>query len=151
MQGRHVVNSVLLSKCTVILLAVSLTIKHKYRPDANPMCRAVSRRVDCGKTVHWIWMPFGVVNVVGRGMGVIDGVDIIYRKQTFLEVSVGHLGIIVTNGDFVAQLCKSVSIDQYTILSGEWGQSRDGCVGWESTSQGLEMKFALDSLVTQYC
>jgi len=25
----------------------------------------------------WIWMPFGVVNGVGRGMGVLDGVYIL--------------------------------------------------------------------------
>jgi len=27
----------------------------------------------CGKTADWIWMPFGVVSGVGRGMGVFDG------------------------------------------------------------------------------
>ena len=25
--------------------------------------------VDCGKTADWIWMPFGAVSVVSRGMG----------------------------------------------------------------------------------
>jgi len=30
-------------------------------------------RVYCGKTAEWILMPFGVVNGVGRGMGVLDG------------------------------------------------------------------------------
>jgi len=31
----------------------------------------------------WIWMPFGVVSVVGRGMGVLDGVMIIEGKGQF--------------------------------------------------------------------
>ena len=28
----------------------------------------------CGKTADWIWMPFGVVRGVSRGMGVLEGV-----------------------------------------------------------------------------
>jgi len=31
-------------------------------------CTAAKR-----KTSDWIWMPFGMVSVVGRGMGVLDG------------------------------------------------------------------------------
>jgi len=31
------------------------------------------QKVYCGKTADWIRMPFGVVSVVGRGMGVLDG------------------------------------------------------------------------------
>jgi len=30
--------------------------------------------VYCGKTADWIRMPFGMVNGVGRWMGVLDGV-----------------------------------------------------------------------------
>jgi len=30
------------------------------------------RKVYCGKTVDWIWIPFGVVSGIGRGMGVLD-------------------------------------------------------------------------------
>jgi len=26
-----------------------------------------------GKMADWIWMPFGLVSVVGRGIGVLDG------------------------------------------------------------------------------
>jgi len=33
----------------------------------------------------WIWMPFGVVSGVGRGMGVLDGVDIVEGKGQFWE------------------------------------------------------------------
>jgi len=33
------------------------------------------RKVYCLKTAEWIWMPFGVVTDVGRGMGVLDGDD----------------------------------------------------------------------------
>ena len=36
------------------------------------VCLSV-RRVYCGKTVDWTWMPFGVVSRVGRGMDVLDG------------------------------------------------------------------------------
>ena len=32
-------------------------------------------KVYCGKPADWIWMPFGVVSAVGRGMGVLDGGD----------------------------------------------------------------------------
>jgi len=31
------------------------------------------RRVHCGNTAHWISMTFGLVSVVGQGMGVLDG------------------------------------------------------------------------------
>jgi len=33
--------------------------------------------VYCGKTAEWIWMPFGTVSGVGRGIGVLDGVVIV--------------------------------------------------------------------------
>jgi len=31
------------------------------------------RKVCCGKTADWIRMPFGMVSVVGRWIGVLDG------------------------------------------------------------------------------
>jgi len=37
------------------------------------VCLSV-RKVYCGKTAEWIWVPFGMVSGVGRGMGVLDGV-----------------------------------------------------------------------------
>jgi len=33
--------------------------------------------VYCDKTADWIWMPFGAVSGVGRGMGVLDGMEIV--------------------------------------------------------------------------
>ena len=45
-------------------------------------------------------MPFGVVSTVGRGMGVLDGVEIVEGEGAVLVVNVGHP--IVTSGDFVA-------------------------------------------------
>jgi len=32
--------------------------------------------MNCRKTADWIWIPFGVVSGIGRGMGVLDGVCI---------------------------------------------------------------------------
>jgi len=46
-------------------------------------------------------MPFGVVTRVGRGMGVIDGVEIVEgtsRKGAALGVNLGRP--IINNGDF---------------------------------------------------
>jgi len=37
------------------------------------VCLSV-RKVYCGKTADWIWMPFVMVSGVSRGMGVLDGV-----------------------------------------------------------------------------
>jgi len=37
-----------------------------------PVGRSV-RKVYCGKTAERIWMPFGVLSGVDRGMGVLDG------------------------------------------------------------------------------
>jgi len=44
-------------------------------------------------------MLFWVVSGVGRGMGVLDGVEIIKREGAIFVVNVGHP--IVTSGDFV--------------------------------------------------
>jgi len=57
--------------------------------------------VYCGKTADWIWMPFGEVSGAGRGMGVLDEGE----GRSILWVNMEHL--IVTNGEFVAYLCKS--------------------------------------------
>jgi len=48
-------------------------------------------------------MPFGVVNGVSRGMGVLDRVEIVEGE----EVVMAHYGVnvdrpIITSGDFVA-------------------------------------------------
>jgi len=44
-------------------------------------------------------MLFGVVSRVSRGMGVLDGVEIVDGEGAVSAVNVGHT--IVTNGDFV--------------------------------------------------
>jgi len=46
------------------------------------VCLSV-QRVYCGKTADWIWMSFGVMNGVGRGMGVLDGVESVKGKGQF--------------------------------------------------------------------
>jgi len=56
--------------------------------------------VYCGKTAHWIWMPFGAVSGVGQRMGVLDGIVIVEGEGAVLRVKLGRP--IVTNGAFVA-------------------------------------------------
>jgi len=51
------------------------------------------------KTADWIWMPLGIVSLVSRGIGVLDGVEIVEREGALLWVNVGHA--IVTSEDFV--------------------------------------------------
>ena len=62
-------------------------------PSPSPsvgLCVCVSvRKVYCGKTADWIRMPFGMVNGVGRGMGVLDGVVIIEGEGAVLGVNLG--------------------------------------------------------------
>ena len=73
-----------------------------------PICYSVClcvQKVYCGKAADWIRMPFGMVTVVGRRMGVLDGVVIIKGEGTVLGVNVGHP--VVTTGDFIASLCES--------------------------------------------
>ena len=58
---------VLVQNCRLAHLSVGLSVRNVY----------------CGKTVHWIWMPFGMMSVVGQGMGVLDGVEIVEGKRQF--------------------------------------------------------------------
>ena len=69
-------------------------------------------------------MPFGVVSGVSWGMGILDGVMIV--KGAVLGVNVGNP--IVTSGDFVVYLCRSVWTKRALVGGGEWSQSRDGCI-----------------------
>ena len=39
--------------------------------------------VICGKVDDWIWMPFGMVNGVSQGTGVLDGVEIVEEEGKF--------------------------------------------------------------------
>ena len=45
-------------------------------------------------------MPLGSVSGVGRGMGVLDGVENFEGEGAVFGVNVGHP--VVTNGNFVA-------------------------------------------------
>jgi len=38
-----------------------------------------------GKTADWIWTLFGVVREVNRGMGILDGVEIVEGKEHLIE------------------------------------------------------------------
>ena len=60
------------------------------------------RKVYCGKTAEWIRMPFGMVNGVGRGMGVLDGGGDRRRRRAVFGVNFERL--IVTNVDLATQL-----------------------------------------------
>jgi len=69
-----------------LLLVASLTIKRKWLilltcrlahlSVCMPVGRSIglsARKVYYGKTAEWIRMPFGMVSVVRREMGVLDG------------------------------------------------------------------------------
>jgi len=58
------------------------------------------RKVYCSKTADLIQMPFGVMNGVGRGMGVLDRGGDRRRGRGILGMNMGRS--IVTNRDFVA-------------------------------------------------
>jgi len=47
------------------------------------VCLSV-RKVYCGKTAEWIWMPFRVMSGVGRVVGVLDGVVIVEGQGAVL-------------------------------------------------------------------
>jgi len=52
------------------------------------------------KMANWIWMQFGMVSGVCRGMDVLDGGGNRRRKSSSFGVNMGHP--TVTTGDFVA-------------------------------------------------
>jgi len=47
-------------------------------------------------------MMFGVVSGAGRGMSVLDGVEIVKGERAVLEVNVGHPIVGPNQWDFVA-------------------------------------------------
>jgi len=68
------------------------------------VCQSV-QKVHCSKVAEWIQMSLGMVSGVGRGMGILDGGGDRRRGR-------GSFGRefrvpILTDGDFVAQLCGS--------------------------------------------
>ena len=90
---------------TVISASISVSIASRAlmlrtcRPDHLSVSRSVLK-VYCGKTADWIWMPFGMVSGVSRGMSVFDGGGDSRSEGAVLGVNLGHP--VVTSGDFVA-------------------------------------------------
>ena len=77
------------------------------RQSRPSVCRSV-QRVYCGKTADWIWMPFGVVSVVSRGLSILDEVEIAEGEGAVLVVNVWHP--VVISGDCgVVVLCRHTS------------------------------------------
>ena len=62
------------------------------------MCLSVCQESVLWQTADWILIPFGVVSVVDRGTGVLDGVVIVEEEGAVLAVNLGRP--ILTNGDF---------------------------------------------------
>jgi len=46
---------------------------------------------------NWIWMPFGVMSGVDRGMGVLDGMEIVKGKGQFGGNQWVLSGVVVRN------------------------------------------------------
>ena len=65
----------------VLIVHRSVSIEHRRYwniPVAYSICWSLCvclcvQKVYCGKTAEWVQMPFGVMSVVGRGVGVLDG------------------------------------------------------------------------------
>ena len=77
------------SRYDAILLAASLSISAIERQEVCRPGHSVGlsvQSVSCGKTADRIWMPFGVVSGVDRGMGVLDEVNIWQREVDVLGV-----------------------------------------------------------------
>jgi len=53
------------------------------------VCVSAGQKVYCSKTADWIRMPFRVVSGVGRGMSVLDGVEIVEEEGAVLGVNMG--------------------------------------------------------------
>jgi len=77
----------------------------------SSVCPSVGRsvclsvcKVYCGKTADWIWMPFGMVSGVGRGMGVLNGGSDRRRRRGSFGVNLGFGHSIVTNRDLATRL-----------------------------------------------
>ena len=65
-----------------------------------PVCLCVRPVGELWKTNDLIWIPFGVMSRVGRGMVVLDKGRNRQRERGSFGVNVGHP--IVTSGDFMA-------------------------------------------------
>jgi len=62
------------------------------------MCQSACPEVQmvyCGKTADCIWIPFGVTSGVGRGMAVLDGVEIVEGEEVSRCNQWGLCGVII--------------------------------------------------------
>ena len=94
---------VIFNRVAIIQIERKRVLVQTCRQSHPSVCRSVcvsAWRAYCGKTADWIWMLFRVVSEVSRGMGVLNGVEIVEGERAVWGIIVGHL--IVTNGDFVA-------------------------------------------------
>ena len=57
------------------------------RPSVSLSVSLSVQWVNCGRMADWIWVPFGLVSGLGRGMGVLDGVHIWKREREFLGIA----------------------------------------------------------------
>ena len=62
----------IISTSLSVSIVSGVLILRTCRLDHLCVCVCV-RKVYCGKTADWLWMPFGVMSGVGFGMGVLDG------------------------------------------------------------------------------
>jgi len=93
------------------------------------VCRSV-RKLYCGKMADWIWMLFGMVSGVGRGMRVLDGWWSLKGKGQFW----GEFGASHCNqwGHCCVVVRKCVN-DRAVVWDGEWGHPRHWCIRYWST------------------
>jgi len=100
-----------------MLLAVLLSlIEHKQvfvqvlspGPSVGHQSVCVSVCLSSGlwKTAEWNWMAFGMVGWLGPGIRQLIGIGNCFMGKDSFGVDMGRP--VVTSGDFVAQLCKSV-------------------------------------------
>jgi len=75
-------------------------VEHSPGPSICQLVCLLVHIVYCGKTADWIWMPCGMVNGFGRGIGVLDGGGDRRRRRGSFWVISGRP--IVTNWAFVA-------------------------------------------------
>jgi len=73
-------------------------------------------------------MSFGVVNGVGRWMGVLGRGGDRQKEKAVWGLNVGHP--IATNGEFLHSCAK---VREPINWDGEWGRLRQWCIRWRST------------------
>jgi len=66
----------LYNRCKQLLVQTHLSVGLSVCQSVCPLVQ----RVYCGKMADWVWMPFGVMSGISRGMGVLDGVEIVEEE-----------------------------------------------------------------------